>query len=236
MAEDKKPTLEEMQEQLEAALDSVEKLTKKNKELIEEKRRARDGGESRVSEIEAKLDEMTGLLEAERKAHEKTKKIAAAAEKDLSDKLNTRNAAYERVVRDEAIAKHIAEVGVKKEFFGAVASLIRDRVQVDQETGQAFAVVKDKDGKEGKKSVSDYIKEWSGSDEGKAFVVAPQSSGGGAVGTTGNAGISRNNTGNPWKKESWNMTKQLDLIRSDRAAASKLAAEAGVDLKLDEKE
>jgi hypothetical protein len=179
---DKKPTIEELQDQLTEATKSIERLTAKNQELIAEKRKVRDGGDTKLSELEAKIDELTeGKAAAERLA----KKAASDAEKaykEINDKFVSRSQAYERLVRDEAIAKHIAEIGVKKEFLGAVSSLIKDRVQVDQETGQAFAVTKDKDGKETKKAVADYVKDWAGSDEGKAFVVAPSSSGAGSQG------------------------------------------------------
>jgi hypothetical protein len=56
-------------------------------------------------------------------------------------------------------------------------------------------------------------------------------SGGGAPGGSGGAG--RNGWGggpNPWRKDSWNVTRQMELIRRDPVTARRLAEEAGVKL------
>lgn len=51
----------------------------------------------------------------------------------------------------------------------------------------------------------------------------PASEGAGAYGKTGSA----DGTSNPWKADSWNVTAQGNLIRSDRSLADRLAKAAG---------
>lgn len=218
MAEEgKKPTIEELMAELAEAKDGIEKLRAKNDELIKEKRKARDGGDSKVSEVEAKLDEANDRIAAMERDHKKALSTATKTIEELTGRFSAKSAAYDKLVRDDAITRHIAEVGVKKEFLPAVHALLKDRVIVDQETGVAFAVVKDKDDKEIRKPVADYVKDWAGGEEGKAYVVAPVSSGGGAQGSGGAAA-----SGGTAKT-----MKRADFERLDPAAKSAFSKEHG---------
>lgn len=126
-------------------------------------------------DLKLKLDEVT------RRA-EKAEKAMATAEKTFTEKLTAKSVSLQRLMRDEALLKELTANGVKTEFLGPVSAYLRDRVQVDEDAMQAFGVGKDKDGKETKKALAEFVKEWAGSDEGKHYVAASASSGAGASG------------------------------------------------------
>jgi hypothetical protein len=75
----------------------------------------------------------------------------------------------------------LSQAGVKPEFLKAAKAMIGAQVQLKQDGDNRLAVV-------GEKGLSDFVGEWSKSDEGKHFVSAPQNSGGGAQGGKGQGG------------------------------------------------
>lgn len=91
-----------------------------------------------------------------------------------------------KLVRDEGLTKELAAVGVTNpSYLKAAHAILRDGVQVDDDKGEAFAIVT-KDGKESRLGIADYVKAWAASDEAKNFIIVPGSSGGGATGGGGN--------------------------------------------------
>lgn len=135
-----------------------------------------------LDRISAENDDLRLKLEETTRRAEKAEKDKASTEKALTEKLGTKSQAIQRLMRDEALLKELTANGVKTEFLGPVSAYLRDRVQVDEDAMQAFGVGKDKDGKETKKALAEYVKEWAGSDEGKHYVAASASSGAGAGG------------------------------------------------------
>ena len=70
----------------------------------------------------------------------------------------------------------------------------------------------------------DKIKVWAGIEEGKYFVAAPNN---GSVGSEGCGCSKPTDKDNPWSKEGRNLTKQMEIERSDPAKAAQLKAAAG---------
>lgn len=136
-------------------------------------------------------------------------------------------ARLETVLIDGEVAKVAAEVGAFPTAIDDIAARIRPQFRVGDDN-KAYAV----DAQGNKKFGED------GQPLGIAGAVrlltkaAPHlfkpSQGGGAANTP--AGGGRSSTTNPFKKETWNLTDQAKLIKSDKSEAARLAAEAGTTL------
>jgi hypothetical protein len=75
--------------------------------------------------------------------------------------------------------------------------------------------------------VAEHVKSWAATDEGKAFIGARDSAGGGANGNPRDGNPPTSDT-NPWKTATQNFTEQARLRREEPARADKLMREAGV--------
>ena len=72
------------------------------------------------------------------------------------------------------------------------------------------------------KPLADAIKEWAETDQGKFFTQAPDNHGGGAQGGSNNGA----GQANPWAKETFNLTKQGEILNRDPELAERLKASA----------
>lgn len=164
---------------------AVEGLQRKNRELImtNKKLKASGGDDEKVTELEAKIEELTGQIAAEKKAAAKiaqerdTFKVAAESERGAVSKL----------ILDGGLTEALTKAGVRKELMPAARALLKERgvlsVKVDGDTRKAVAM---KDGKE--LDLESFITEFVGSDEGKAYIPGGLNSGGGATPGSGSAG------------------------------------------------
>ena len=169
----------EVQEAIKAAVKvAVEAETSgliaKRDELLSEVKRLKKGQEIKPEQYEAleneldatreKLNEANKLVKTSQTEFEKVKKLFEA-ESSFTNNLLVENGLNEALVKE----------GVKKEFLPAVKSMLKSQVQVKVEGDARKALI-------GDKPLSDYVSEWSKSDEGKHFIVAPTSTGGGSTG------------------------------------------------------
>lgn len=153
-------------------------LVAKREQLMDELKPARAAKE-KLAEVEAKL----AKIEEEKlrgagdfATLEKQLKDAHAKELEkLQVIIKAKQTALEKHLIDAGLSTALAEVGVAKEFLPAVHALLRGQVQIADNAGELSAVA-------GGKALPDFIKEWAQSDQGKAFVAAPNNSGGGAPG------------------------------------------------------
>jgi phage-related minor tail protein len=183
MAEEKK--LEELEAKLGEALASIDRLKAKNEELIAEKRSTKTGAEAKLADAEAKIEELSEALDKTRKDSEKAAKKYEADLKAATDSQTSTRERLHKLMRDDGLRKELVAQNVKKEYLEAAHALLRDSIQIDDEKGEAFALVKGTDGKESRVSIADYAKSWAASEAGKNFVGAAPSSGGGAPGPGG---------------------------------------------------
>lgn len=163
-------------------------LEKKNSELIDREKKAK----ARAEEAEGRLSEISDRLEAlESEQHAKDGDVAAAVKKaedkaarelaKRDETIATLSNQVQRAVVDRAIAEAMDAANIAPQHRKAVSALYRseNKIEVGDIDGQTAAMVN------GEK-LSDSFAAWSGTEEGKAYVAAPQSSGSGGPAATGN--------------------------------------------------
>lgn len=164
-----------------AAVDeAVAGLDAKNKELLGEVKRLKKGAEIKPEDferVERERDELATKLD---EANKQVKAATKAAE-TATQALNGEQAFNQRLLIDNGLNAALLEAGVKNPaHLKAAAALLRTsaKVEIKVEGDARKAVVGDKD-------LAAFVKEWSQSDDGKAFVSAPVNAGGGASGGQG---------------------------------------------------
>jgi hypothetical protein len=161
-----------------------------------------------------------------------TKRAEEKAAKEI-DKLSVRAETAEtrlhnmikRQAIDEALEENnITDPALRK---GARALLL-PLIEVHEDEGELVALAKDPSVGD-TIPVAEHVKAWAQTDEGKAYVSARESAGGGASGGGKGGTGTPGSTDNPWKKgDSFNVTRQAQLRREDPERAAQLMREAGV--------
>jgi len=107
--------------------------------------------------------------------------------------------------------KALDAIGVLPELREAVSALFAGQIKVGPDGCQLSD-----------KPVSEFMQEWSKSDKGRVFVKAADNGGGGGNGgRNSNAGVV-----NPWAKETLNLTKQAEMLKTSPQLAAQLEAAA----------
>ena len=161
----------------------VDGLKRKNAELIMKAKAARDGDGGKVAELEAKIEELTGQIAAEKKSAAKI-----AQERDaFKTAADAERGAVSKLILEGGLTEALTKAGIRKELLPAARALLKERgalsVKVDGEARKAIAM---KDGKE--LDLESFVSEFVGSDEGKAYIPGGLNSGGGAQAGNGSAG------------------------------------------------
>lgn len=152
---------------------AVEGLKAKNSELLGKLKKAREGGGNpeNVEKLEAQLEALQGELKTANKALK-----TATTERDTHKTAAETEAAYsKRLVVDNGLMAELTAVGVKKEFLPAVKKFLAEKVEQTIDGDNRTATV-------GGKPLSEFVKAWSQSDEGKIYVSAPANGGANAQG------------------------------------------------------
>lgn len=145
------------------------------------------------------------------------------AEADLAAKdvlLREKDATIASLLVDDGLTKALVEVGVGKQYLNGAKALLRANVKVVQEEGQQPRAVFNTD--LGEENLPDFIRNWSQSEEGKAYI--PPAAGGGAEGHGKRTAVSSDN---PFLAKNWSKTEQGKLQRADAVKAERYAKEAG---------
>ena len=118
--------------------------------------------------------------EVDRKLSEalKTLKTAQAQADQVKKDFEKETGLVSRLLIDNGLTEAIIKAGVKPEMTKAVKALLASQVSLKAEGDNKVAVV-------GDKPLSDFVTEWSKTDEGKHFIAAPVNKGGGAGGGGG---------------------------------------------------
>lgn len=155
-------------------------LIAKRDELLAEVKKLKKGQEIKPEQYEA----LEAELEATRDKLTEASKIAKTTQTEfekVKKMFEAENSFTSRLLVDNGLQAELLKVGVTNPaHLKAVKSMLSGQVQVRVEGDERKAVI-------GDKTLSDYVSEWSKSDEGKHFVAAPSNSGGGSTGG-GNAG------------------------------------------------
>lgn len=196
--------------------DPVKKLSAKVDEILGEKKKLAEKVRAfEAAEAERKA-EIAKREEEEARAKGEWTKIEEGYKSKLSEKegegLLWKSKYFEREL-DLGLTGALDEINVKPELRKAAMALLRTNADIDD------------DGKInlGEKPLTDAIKEWAKSDEGKAFIANGSSGGGANGGGKGNPGGDKN----PWAKEHFSLTEQGKIYRADPNRARELAKAAG---------
>jgi chromosome segregation ATPase len=158
-----------------AVAEETKGLKSKNDELLGKIKKLQQGQTitpEELAAVEAERDDWKAKANEATKAATKAAKDAEAAAKRAADN----EAAMSRLVVDNGLSDALIKAGVTNPVHQKAAkALLREQVALADENGSKVAKV-------GDKALSDYITEWAGSDEGKHFVTAPDTSGGGSRG------------------------------------------------------
>jgi hypothetical protein len=162
----------------------------------------------------------------ERLAAQKTQleaKFAKDREK-LESRANKLDGTLRRVMVDDGLTKALLDAGIDKNYLPAAKALLKEKGQIklveDDDEIQVFA----DDGVNDRTPLTDYVRNWSGQDEGKVFIAK-------ATGGDAKGGDGRQFADNPWDSSNGkkpNLTKQQQLIQENPSKARQMAQSAGV--------
>ena len=169
-------TAPEVQEAIKAAVEkATAPLVAKRDELLGEVRKLRKGREIDPAEME-KLEEQVETLKSQLAEQAKAAKTANQDAEKARKALTEAEGSMTRLLVDNGLSEALVKAGVTNPVHQKAAkALLREQVGVVAEGDQKVVKV-------GDKALSDFIAEWAGSDEGKHFVTAPDTNGGGSHG------------------------------------------------------
>ena len=195
-----------------AAINGLSKgLSDKNADLLGKLTAGKEAGTSSAAELEAlqlfKQNADVKLAE-EAQSYADAKALTATAHTEALAKLqgsaDSATAQLKVLLIDNGLSAALDGVNISKGLkAGAVAML------------QAGVSIVDGKAMIGDKSLSDHVTEWSQTEQGKAFCLAPNNSGGDAQGGSG-GGQSK-----PFKQ--WSLTEKTQLANSDPAEYKRLS-------------
>jgi hypothetical protein len=205
----------------------IAKLTAKNTELVGEVKKARtrvadfegfDADEVKAALVKAKAGEQKALEDKGeyQKALDLANSQHATEVKDLTGKLDLAQSGEKTLRTRTAIDRAMDDAGVAPPYRKAVRAMHLGDISIIDQEGKPTAMV-------GDKSVTDHLKAWAETDDGKNFVGDGGQGGGGAGGGTKTSGVE-----NPWAKDTRNLTRQGIMERDNPTQAGQLKREAGV--------
>lgn len=201
-----------VQEMIDAA---VEPLKTHNKKLLGELKVAKKGAEIDPAEFTA-LETERDSLAAQVADLGKQLKTATTAAEAAGTALKGEQGYTNKLLVSEGLNAALLANGVTNPVhLKAAAAMIREggAVEVKVEGENRVAVI-------GGKPLADFVKDWSLSDDGKAFVAAPVNGGGGAPGG------GKGSVADPFAKDTFNLTEQGKLFKENPTLAAQMQAAA----------
>lgn len=173
----------EVKAAIKAAVDeATDGLIKKRDELLGEVKQLRKGQEIKPEQLEAIESERDQLQDQLKQANKELKKAQDAA-KSATEALEGESNFTRSLLIDNGLTAELTKAGVTNPaLLKAAIALHKGSVTIEADGDKRIAKV-------GDKSLSDHLKEWAGSDEGKHFVAAQNNSGGGANGGKGGGAV-----------------------------------------------
>lgn len=173
--------LEELtQDKLDEILESNQALVEAQKALksdltkLRAKAKGADIDPEEHAALQSQVAELTDKLG-------KTEKSYKAEFEKLNGQLNEKSSALDRFVLDGSLTNELIKANVKKEFIDASKALLKGQAKLEFKDGSPVVMI---DGK----PLTDAIKGWTESEQGKHFIQAPANSGGGGEGANGVGG------------------------------------------------
>lgn len=168
-------------EQIEAINEKARGLVDKNKSLLDKLSKTKEVKEQSVAEVEAlrQFKENADIKEAEDRANwEETKALMQQKHESellkIKDSETLKDQQLKKLLIDDGLNRALDAAKVDPRLKAGAEAMLREKVQLSD--GKALV---------GEASLSDYVKEWSESETGKAFCLAPENSGGGGGGSDG---------------------------------------------------
>ncbi len=166
----------EIQAAIDAAVEAATGgLKTKNQELLDKNKKLMKGQEidpQTVVDLEAQVDK----LQAELVTSQKSAKETGKSLETLQTQLKAETGFTQKLLIDNGLTDELVKNGVAPQFLAATKAMFAGQAQIVAEGDTRTAKI-------GDKSVSDFVKEWAASDDGKHFVKAPENSGGGSQGS-----------------------------------------------------
>jgi hypothetical protein len=166
----------EVQAAIDAAVETATSgLKTKNQELLDKNKKLMKGQEidpQTVVDLEAQIDK----LQSDLAVSQKSAKESVKALETLQTQLKAETGFTQKLLIDNGLTDELVKNGVAPQFLPAVKAMFAGQAQIVAEGDTRTAKI-------GDKSVSDFVKEWAASDDGKHFVKAPENSGGGSQGS-----------------------------------------------------
>lgn len=166
----------EVQAAIDAAVETATSgLKTKNQELLDKNKKLMKGQEidpQTVVDLEAQIDK----LQADLSVSQKSAKESVKTLETLQGQLKAETGFTQKLLIDNGLTDELVKNGVAPQFLPAVKAMFAGQAQIVAEGDTRTAKI-------GDKSVSDFVKEWAASDDGKHFVKAPENSGGGSQGS-----------------------------------------------------
>ena len=166
----------EITPEIQAIIDAEKSaLQAKNQELIDKNKKLMKGQEidpQTVVDLEAQIDKLQSDLAVSQKSGKESVKTLET----LQGQLKAETGFTQKLLIDNGLTDELVKNGVAPQFLPAVKAMFAGQAQIVVEGDTRTAKI-------GDKSVSDFVKEWAASDDGKHFVKAPENSGGGSQGS-----------------------------------------------------
>lgn len=160
----------------------IEAIDAKKNEALEEAKKAKQAlraSQEIKPEDFAALEAENDKLKAELSKASGDLKQTAKALETANKQLEAESGFTQKLLVDNGLTEALTSAGVKEApHLKAVKALLAPQVAIAVEGDQRIAKV-------GDKPLTDFVKEWASSEEGKFFVSAPNNSGGGAPGGKG---------------------------------------------------
>jgi hypothetical protein len=176
------PEVKALIEEVTAA--ATEALSAKNRELLGEvktlkaKAKGADIDPAEYAALQSKVEELTEELG-------KTQKASKSEVEKLAKALTEKDSALTQHLIDAGLTDALAKAGVAPHYLNAAKAMFKGQAALKADGGQYLALI-------GDKPLVDAITAWAQSDEGKHFVSAPASSGGGAQGSGKAGSVNKN--------------------------------------------
>lgn len=199
------------------------------KSALESERKLRKDAEKRLGTLKdidpeeyARLKELDGKrIETSEELKRLTDKHSAR-EKELLGQTEKLMGELRTMRLDDALKSAALENGVHKDYADDFVTILKTK-HVRLDDSLKLQVI-DADGDPSTQTLEGLMKDMKAKKPG--YFEGSSASGGGSQQNRGGSG----GVVNPWKKETYNLTKQGDILESDPALAKSLAAEAGVSI------
>lgn len=206
MSEETNLNSQEVKDAIAAAVaEAVDGLKTKNTELLGKLKKAQQGQQIDPADLAAVEQERDALKAQLADANKAAKKLATEAEA-AAKRAEAAEGGMTKLLVENGLNDALAKAGVTNPVHQKAAkAMLATQVQIADDNGAKVPKV-------GEKALAEFITEWAGSDEGKHFVTAPDTAGGGAHNNSGAPVI----TGN---KSSMSPQAKADFIGKHGAEA-----------------